>query len=49
MEVMLVVLVAVIALLLWRLISAVERIEDDISAARQRPVSDSSPSDADGR
>jgi hypothetical protein len=48
MDFVLVVLVGVIAALLWRLISAVERIEDEIIAARREPASDPHPGDAEG-
>jgi hypothetical protein len=40
MEITLVVLGVVIVALLWRLISAVERIEDEIVAARRHPRAD---------
>jgi hypothetical protein len=40
MEITLVVLGVVIIALLWRLISAVERIEDEIVAARRHPQAD---------
>jgi hypothetical protein len=45
-EIMLVVLGVVIVALLWRLISAVERIEDEIAAARPDPSADSRSGDS---
>jgi hypothetical protein len=44
-EIMLVVFGVVIVALLWRLISAVERIEDEIGAARRQPPADSRSGD----
>jgi hypothetical protein len=48
MEITLVVLGVVIVALLWRLISAVERIEDEIAAARRHPPADSHSGDRRG-